>query len=534
MHNRRFGMISEFISAAERHASRPALDVEDTVFTYAQLSCMAQVFADSIRRHGARVPDAVAIMPLRTKTAFAGMLGVLATGRCYVPINALVPPQRAVSMLNDSRATALVTDDTCIDFVEQVLADVKERHILFHAGDVGRFSLGLRVQHVVVEVGDPTAGSELLQVDTIDPARPAYILYTSGSTGRPKGVALTHNNALAYFRNARHIADIRPEDVSSQYYDISFDFPLQETFMAWNAGACVAVVPQRALSNPAGFLRRKRVTVFCALPSLILIMARMRTLGPGSFPDIRHSIISGEPFPLELLKLWETAAPNSVIYNCYGLTEATTMLTEYRWRGEESLADVRNGIVSIGTLFDSQCCMLVDDKGEEVRKGEIGEMCFSGSQVGTGYLNDPERSAARFTTLPDGGNALWYKAGDLACYGDDGLLYYHGRKDQQVKIRGYRAELQEIEHAVQQVSGATQVVVIPWPVRDGVAENVHAFLTGVENPDTGLLQRQCAEMLPAFMIPAAFHTLDALPVTQDRGKIDRKRLQQLLEDADGA
>lgn len=210
------------------------------------------------------------------------------------------------------------------------------------------------------------------------------------------------------------------------------------------------------------------------------------------------------------------------------------MLTEYRWRGEDSLINVRSGVVSIGTVFAGQRCLIIDDEEREVGTEVIGEMCFSGSQVGTGYLNDPERTAARFTKLPDGGDALWYKTGDLACYGKDGLLYYHGRKDQQVKIRGYRAELQEIEHAVQQASGATQVVVIPWPIHDGVAEGVHAFMTGVENPDLTVLKSQCAEMLPAFMVPAVFHTLDVLPMTQDRGKIDKKRLQQLLENSDGA
>jgi acyl-coenzyme A synthetase/AMP-(fatty) acid ligase len=125
---------------------------------------------------------------------------------------------------------------------------------------------------------------------------------------------------------------------------------------------------------------------------------------------------------------------------------------------------------------------------------------------------------------------LWYRTGDLVKRGENGCLYYLGRIDHQVKIRGYRVELQEIEVVLRKASQAEQVVAVPWPVVDGSADGVMAFVSGVSKIDELHILNRCREALPDYMVPRKIYWLEEIPLN-DNGKMDRKKLAKLLEGA---
>jgi len=187
-----------------------------------------------------------------------------------------------------------------------------------------------------------------------------------------------------------------------------------------------------------------------------------------------------------------------------------------------------NGIVPIGWPFAGQQCRVADHEGGQVSK--TGELCLAGSQVTDGYWNNPEKTRCQFVRFPETRETLWYRTGDLVKRGENGCLYYLGRIDHQVKIRGYRVELQEIEVVLRKASQAEQVVAVPWPVVDGSADGVMAFVSGVSKIDELHILNRCREALPDYMVPRKIYWLEEIPLN-DNGKMDRKKLAKLLEGA---
>jgi acyl-CoA synthetase (AMP-forming)/AMP-acid ligase II len=163
--------------------------------------------------------------------------------------------------------------------------------------------------------------------------------------------------------------------------------------------------------------------------------------------------------------------------------------------------------------------------------GEAGELCLSGSQVTSGYWNNPLKTREQFVRLSGAGEMMWYRTGDLVKQGANGCLYYLGRMDHQVKIRGYRVELQEIDAVLRKACGTEQVVSVAWPVKDGSADGVVAFVAGVEALNQDRVLGYCSEVLPDYMIPKKIYVRDELPLNPN-GKIDRNRLVTLLKDAE--
>ena len=162
-----------------------------------------------------------------------------------------------------------------------------------------------------------------------------------------------------------------------------------------------------------------------------------------------------------------------------------------------------------------------------VSNGESGELCLAGSQVTTGYWNDRQKTAEQFVNLPGTGGAMWYRTGDLVEQDPDGCLRYLGRVDHQVKIRGYRVELQEIEGVLREACRTEQVAAVPWPVIDGSAGGIVAFVAGVEDLDVSLVLGRCRLSLPEYMIPRKILQVRDMPLNAN-GKMDRRALAMRL------
>jgi non-ribosomal peptide synthetase component F len=264
------------------------------------------------------------------------------------------------------------------------------------------------------------------------------------------------------------------------------------------------------------------------VPSVVGALTRLRLLQPGGLPSLRYSLFCGEPLPAAYAQAWQEAAPQSIVENLYGPTEATIAISNYRWEAARSQQESLNGIVPIGKVFDGQKVEVIDESRNPVAVGEPGELCLSGSQVTTGYWNNPEKTREQFVHLADSNGTLWYRTGDLVKRDENGALLYLGRIDYQVKIRGHRVELQEIEEAVRKACGSPQVVTVPWPVRNGSGDGVVAFISGLESIDQAGIIGYCSGQLPEYMVPRKIYLLQEMPLNVN-GKIDRKKLIQILE-----
>lgn len=279
---------------------------------------------------------------------------------------------------------------------------------------------------------------------------------------------------------------------------------------------------------PARFIKDHALTVWFSVPSIIGFMSIMGMLRPGTLPSLRVSLFCGEALPASYASAWQEAAPQSIVENLYGPTETTIAITRYRWNQIESHQACENGIVPIGWVYDGQQTCIVDSTLRPVPVGAIGELCLSGSQLTNGYWNNPSTTAAQFVRLPSMGEALWYRTGDLVRKDESDCHYYLGRIDHQVKIRGHRIELQEIEHVLRRSSHAAQVAAVAWPVKQGLAEGIVAFVFRALNQDQGAILTACRETLPDYMVPKSVHFLDEIPLNAN-GKLDRLKLISILE-----
>ena len=258
------------------------------------------------------------------------------------------------------------------------------------------------------------------------------------------------------------------------------------------------------LIAPKKYIERERITVWFSVPSVLAMMAKLRLLEEGSYPDIRYGLFCGEALPQDLACAWIGAAPNSAVINLYGPTEATIAFTEFQVNRKDCAdADYKNGVIPIGRVFgDNKACIISEDGHMTADIGEEGELCLSGPQITEGYLNNPEQNAARFF-VDEQTKIRWYKTGDRV-YEDNALGYvYLGRMDHQVKIRGYRVELAEIENELRAASGSAHVAAIAWPMDEyGTAEGVAAFVVA---PKAGMdeIHQGCAENLVDYKRPSS-------------------------------
>ena len=487
-----------FRASRSAHGDRPALWVEGRTLTYAELYRAAAELAGAIQ--AARGPDAAhhevqcGLLVNRTPTAYTGLLASLMVGSAYVPLNPNFPCDRLCDILSASAIDTIVVDHRSVEAAAQllerfprpltvILPDTPEPEEWFARAPAHRY----------------VTQADIARTAFAAPAREpaadhgAYLLFTSGSTGTPKGVLISHANALAYVRSVTRRYRPGPEDRFSQLFDFSFDLSVHDMFLAWGSGACLYCAPDGSLAGIGEFIRRCGLTFWLSVPATAAFMRQMRMLKPGSYPTLRWSLFCGEALPMSLARAWQAAAPNSTVENLYGPTEATVAFTAYRLPKESSADLDALQTVPIGTPLPGQQVMVVDDNGNPLPDGDVGELCLGGSQVAGGYWRAPDRTADRFRA--DAAGTRWYRTGDLAVMTREHGLVFRGRIDRQAKIRGYRVELLEVENAMRVAAGTDTVAVVPWPIGDGgLANGLVGFVAGSEKSDAEVIDR-CRELV---------------------------------------
>ena len=524
----RRALIAGFLKSAERFPSRPALYVESEYYTYEALSVVAGDLAATILDADHGQNPLVALLASRSLTAYAGVLSIHIAGKGYVPLNPKFPVERLARMFSQSQCNMMIVGKEGFQTLERLLPHI-DRRITVICPDhdsvpvvADRYSNIRFVTQSKILKGPRYLTSPVVASDSV-----AYLLFTSGSTGIPKGVPVSQRNVQAYIAYTCNRYQVKEHDRVSQMFDTTFDLSVHDMFVSWERGACLYSVPERFLLAPAKFIKDHQLTLWFSVPSVVGFVSRMGMLKPGSFPSLRVSLFCGEPLHSSYARAWQDAAPNSIVENLYGPTEATIAITAYRWSATSSPQECFNSIVPIGRPFDGQLVSIIDSDQRCVPTGASGELCLSGSQVTQGYWNNPARTSEQFIRLPESSDALWYRTGDLVKQDEAGCLHYLGRLDQQVKIRGYRVELQEIESVLRNASGAQEVAALAWPIREGVAEGIVAFICGESHRDGGAILARCREALPEYMVPKHVHFLDQAPLNVN-GKLDRLALVAFL------
>ncbi|SOU12844.1 linear gramicidin synthetase subunit C [Xanthomonas arboricola pv. fragariae] len=492
-----------FEAQVRRTPQAEALRFQGHSLSYDALNRAANRVAHRLLTLGVKPDDRVAVRAARGLPMLIGLLGVLKSGAAYVPIDPAYPAARQAYMLEDSAPVALLVDEPAENTGNGADADV-----------------GVSCPLLTIMAGAP-ADEHDPRVPGLDPTHLAYIIYTSGSTGRPKGVMVEHRHVVRLFSACARHFDFGTRDVWTLFHSFAFDFSVWEIWGALLHGGRLVIVPAPVAQSPKEFLRLladEGVTVLNQTPSAFRALTAAQDQSHNH--QLRMVIFGGEALELHALLPWieRNALHRTRLINMYGITETTVHVT-YR---EISETEVRGGSGSpIGLPLADLSLRLLDNRGEPVPLGMTGEIYVGGGGVARGYLNRAALTAERFLTLPD--NDRLYRTGDLGRRLSDGSIEYLGRNDQQVKIRGFRIELGEIEAALAAAPDVDEAVVAVREDRGDrrlVAYVVSAPGVTLEIAD---LRERLAATLAAYMIPAAFVVLDALPLTIN-GKLDRAAL----------
>lgn len=468
-------LVDVFEASVRAHPEEPALDDGTAQLTYRALAVEVERLRRRLAGAGIGLGDRVGVrVPSGTNDLYVAVLGVLAAGAAYVPVDAEDPDERAALVFGEAEVGAVVGAGLEIDVRR----------------DSGR------------PAGRPGTGHD------------AWIIFTSGSTGRPKGVAVTHRSAAAFVdaEAALFLTEepIGPGDRVMAGLSVAFDASCEEMWLAWRYGACLVPVPRSQVRSGADlgpWLVEQEITVVSTVPTLAALWE------PETLNDVRLLIFGGEACPPELTQRLVTEGRE--VWNTYGPTEATVVACAALMTGEEP--------IRIGLPLNGWELAVVDDAGEPVAMGGSGQLVIGG--VGLARYLDAEKDAEKYAPLESLGWERAYRSGDLVRADREGLVFL-GRADEQIKLGGRRIELGEVDAALQALPGVAGAAAAVRTARGGNQLLVGYVVTQDGWDQAAAVEKLRAE-LPAALVPLLAPVAE-LP-TRTSGKVDRNALPWPLE-----
>jgi len=498
-----------------------AVILEEQHLTYETLNRRANQLAHHLHRLGVGPEALVGICAERSVEMVVGLLGILKAGGAYVPLDPSYPRERQAFMLEDTEVSVLLTQKRLVERLPDCIAQV----------------LCLDADWEIVAQKNQAAFLSDVTAKNL-----AYLIYTSGSAGRPKAVVVSQQALAHYVTTASAYFAIAPGDRVLQFASISFDTAAEEIYPCLLSGATLVLRTDAMLGSAETFLHASTTEGITVLnfPTAYwhTIVAELDVNPLTLPPSLRLVIIGGEAALPERFETWRAHAPAHLrLVNGYGPTEVTIVATFCELIGPN--APLSAAQVPIGQPFTNRQAYVLDADLQPTPTGVPGELYIGSDGLARGYLNRPALTAAAFIPDPFGAvsGARLYKTGDLVRYLPDGNIEFLGRIDHQVKIRGFRVELGEIEAVLSQHPAVQEAVVLALEDRPG-NKQLGAYIVACQeqSPGSSELRRFLKEKLPEYMVPSAFATLDALPLTVS-GKVDRRALPALdrvraeLEDA---
>lgn len=498
--------------ARQREAEVALWFAEGETVSYGALDRLANGSAGWLEARGVAAGDVVCISGVKSAATFALMLGALKIGAPYCILDPDTPPERLKKILATCQARLLVAEREFLDRCTGATGEVE-----------------LAGEEEVAAV--PPAGDSVRASRTVTGEQPAYIMFTSGSTGVPKGAVMTHANVLNLIEWARETYKIVPEDRLTNVNPLYFDNSVFDFYASLFNGATLVPFSKAETRDPrrlVGKVGEAGCTLWFSVPSLLIFLQTMKATDGVRLRSIRRFVFGGEGYPKAKLQKLFAAYPEAEFHNVYGPTECTCICSSYLL-SEADFGETQ-GLPPLGAIAPNFGFLIVDEDVKPVAAGEVGELCLTGPQVGKGYYNDPERTAAAFVQNPLNRHfrEIMYRTGDLACVSPaDGKLHIQGRRDNQIKHMGYRIELEEIESALHRLDYVDEAAALHSNA-SGLSRIVAVIASPGDVP-ADRVKRDLAAFIPDYMIPSAVHREAALPKNAN-GKVDRRRLaEQYLE-----
>ena len=489
-------LAENLIETAVQHPDTTSIKLDDFELSFAGLDQASARLAGVLRAKGIEPGDRVGLMLPNVPPFAIAYYGIARAGAVVVPMNVLLKRREVAFYLQNSGAKLLLAWH---QFADEAQAG---------ADDAG-------VEHLSVE---PAAFAELLaEAEPLDGVEPreaqdtAVLLYTSGTTGTPKGAELTHGNITSNIDAVLDLFEFESHDV------IFGGLPLFHAFgqtCALNAGvaagATLTLLPRFNPGAALEIIQRDGVTIFEGVPTMYTALLNHPERAEFDTATLRLCVSGGAALPVEVLRGFE-AAFNCVILEGYGLSETSPVASFNH-------PDRPRKPGSIGTPIEGVEIKLVDEDGNEVPDGEVGEIAIRGPNVMKEYWERPDATAE---VMRDG----WFHTGDMATRDGDGFLFIVDRKKDMIIRGGYNVYPREIEEVLYEHPAVLEVAVVGLPHAE-IGEEVGAAV--VLREDAGVsaedLRDHVKSQVAAYKYPRHVWFLDELP-KGPTGKILKREIE---------
>ncbi|MEO5561986.1 MAG: amino acid adenylation domain-containing protein, partial [Chitinophagaceae bacterium] len=468
-----------------------ALKFGEQTFSYEELDYLSNKLAGYlIKKFSLTKDDLAGIMLKRGEWMIISILAVLKAGCAYVPIDPSYPEERIAYIKSDSQCKV------CIDY--SLIDSFLDSGYVFQPGDLPS---GIHENNL------------------------AYVIYTSGSTGKPKGCMLEHKGIVNRLEWMWREYKFDYEDVILQKTTFTFDVSAWEIFLPLCWGCKMVLCKDEDIysaENMTGLIAKHNVTCLHFVPGMFNAFIHAVTGSKklkNELLSLKRVITSGEALMPETVKTWY-AEFNIPVHNLYGPTEASIDVSHFTTKPGMNT-------ILIGKPVANTSLYILDPKLNMLPIQVSGELYIGGVQLARGYLGRDELTKEKFISSPFNADEKLYRTGDLARWMPDGNIEYLGRVDDQVKIRGYRIEPGEIEHALLQLDGIKQAVVMVHEDNNGEKILV-AYVISHRQQVVQDIKQQLRNLLPEYMVPGFVLQVSAFPLTAS-GKVDRKNLPPVDE-----
>ncbi|MFK7000963.1 non-ribosomal peptide synthetase [Flavobacterium oreochromis] len=477
--------------------------VQDSLisFTYKELQLKSNAVATYLTSKFGLDKEPIGIIVNRSADLIVLLLGILKSGKSYIPIDPLLPKERIKYIIHQSNSRVLIIEDDFLNDFESTkessdkVSLISKKEILEFEGNISFNSNSIKVE------------------DT------AYIIYTSGSTGNPKGVEIPHKALCNFLVSIQKQPGIESQDTLFSVTTYSFDISILEFFVPLISGACVYVASKEVLGNIdvlKEILAKVNPSIIQATPSFYQMLFNSDWEGNKKLKVLCGGDSLNEFLAKQLLDSCQE------VWNMYGPTETTIWSS---CKKIEKPSDASN----IGKPIANTQIYIVDANLNLLPSNSVGRIFIAGDGLAKGYYNNPDLTSERFIQNPFEQGTLMYEVGDLGKWNNEGEIEFLGRNDFQVKIRGFRIELGEIESKLQENKQIIQAVVDAKEINE--QKYLVAYYTEREESelDTATLKSYLQERLPDYMVPNFFVKLTNIPLTPN-GKVNRKALPEISEE----
>ena len=500
-------LVYRFEQIVDHYPDNIAVRSAGQSLTYRQLDEAANRLAHAIVRIRGTQSEPVAFLLEHGSSAIISMLGIMKAGKAYVPVDPFYPPAWMTQILDDTHAELILTN-----YQNLPLAMTS----LVNPGRVTVLNLDTLEENLPIErPGVQTTFSEM-----------AYILYTSGSTSTPKGAIHSHQDVLQNSRVQLDDLRLTPFDRFALFITLGFEASRFSLMSALLNGAtlCLYDIRSLGLGGLAEWILQEQISVLLSTPSTFRHMFNLVNKD-FLFSSVRIIVLGGESVTSQDVALFRSHfMKGCVLVNILGMTE-TGAIARMKI-DHQSILQGHN--VPAGYPIGDKRIVLVDESGQPVQPGEVGEILVKSHFLSPGYWRLPSLTAEKYTIDAQDETVRIFRTGDLGRLRPDGSLEHLGRKDSQIKIRGFRVDPAEIEAVLHQHPEVKNSAVIARELKH-TPDNLQLVAYIEPDEDSKFKKKEVrsflASQLPDYMVPPLIVLLEKLPLTPT-GKVNRRALPE--------